>query len=95
MPACADQKPSIDVRSVLVMPLRPAGRGDPCPALAELRSLNLKSGGLKSLYHGSKACLLVSRTASDQSFALLDDYLSGKSICCFVLKINVLKLPDS
>ena len=47
MPACADQKPFFDVRSVLAMPLSSAGEWDRCPQLAELRSLILKSGGLK------------------------------------------------
>ena len=47
MAACADQKPLFDVRSVLALPLRSAGGWDRCPPLAELRSLNLKSGGLE------------------------------------------------
>ena len=47
MPAKADQKPVVDGRSVLVLPLSPAFGWDRCPPLAELRSLNLKSGGLE------------------------------------------------
>ena len=47
MPACADQKPLFNVRSVLAMLLSSAGGWDRYPPLAELRSLNLESGGLK------------------------------------------------
>ena len=80
MSACADQKPLIDVRSVLVMTLSPAGGWDRCPPLAELRSPNLKSNGLELMHHRSKACLLLSMAARNHSFTLLDGYLAGESI---------------